>query len=220
MPPLRERRQDIAALATQFLQAAGRRLGRVVPKVPQREMAKLVGYEWPGNVRELQHVVERAVILAPTGCAIQFDVAPSVASIGEPPAPERPYRTEHEWQQMERDNLLAALQTARGKVTGPGGAAELLGVNPNTLASRLRALGLKKTFAEQRDAEMTAWPIVCQGVFGICDTVLTQRRRSVTKRLAARAPHRYLFTASRGCSPFRQPLAFADTCRGAVRTHA
>ena len=123
MPPLRERRQDIAALATQFLRAATRRLGREVPKVPQREMAKLVGYDWPGNVRELQHVVERAVILAPTGRAIQFDVAPSAAAIGEPLGPERPYRTELEWQQMEGDNLLAALQTARGKVTRPGGAA-------------------------------------------------------------------------------------------------
>lgn len=51
---------------------------------------------------------------------------------------------------MERENLLAALQAARGKVTGPGGAASLLGINPNTLASRLRALGLKKTFASQR----------------------------------------------------------------------
>jgi transcriptional regulator with GAF, ATPase, and Fis domain len=53
---------------------------------------------------------------------------------------------------MERDNLLAVLKAARGKVTGPGGAAALLGVNPNTLASRLRVLGLKKTFIEHRDA--------------------------------------------------------------------
>jgi len=151
VPPLRERRQDIAALATLFLGVASRRLGRLVPKVPQREMDKLVGYDWPGNVRELQHVIERAVILAPTGRALQFEVAPSAGATGEPLAPERPYRTEHEWQRMERDNLLAALRAARGKVTGPGGAAELLGVNPNTLASRLRVLGLKKTFAEQRE---------------------------------------------------------------------
>jgi transcriptional regulator with GAF, ATPase, and Fis domain len=53
---------------------------------------------------------------------------------------------------MERDNLLAVLKAAHGKVTGPGGAAALLGVNPNTLASRLRVLGLKKTFIEHRDA--------------------------------------------------------------------
>jgi transcriptional regulator with GAF, ATPase, and Fis domain len=152
VPPLRERREDITALTTQFLRAASRRLGRTVPKVPQREMARLVAYDWPGNVRELQHVVERAMILAPTGRAIQFDVTPSLAARSGPPAPVRPYRTEHEWRRMERDNLLAVLKAARGKVTGPGGAAALLGVNPNTLASRLRVLGLKKTFIEQRDA--------------------------------------------------------------------
>ena len=149
MPPLRERREDIAALAAQFLQTASLRLGRVVPKVPQREMAKLAAYEWPGNIRELQHVVERAVILAPAGRGIQFDVAPSSMTDSEPLVPPRPYRTEREWQRMERDNLLAALEAARGKVTGHGGAAALLGVNPNTLASRLRALGLKKKFVEQ-----------------------------------------------------------------------
>jgi len=152
VPPLRERREDITALTTQFLRAASRRLGRTVPKVPQREMAKLVAYDWPGNVRELQHVVERAMILAPPGRAIQFDVTPSPAPRSGLPAPVRPYRTEHEWRRLERDNLLAVLKAARGKVTGPGGAAALLGVNPNTLASRLRVLGLKKTFIEQRDA--------------------------------------------------------------------
>jgi transcriptional regulator with GAF, ATPase, and Fis domain len=149
VPPLRERREDIAALATQFLRAASQRLGRGVPKVPQREMAKLVAYNWPGNVRELQHVVERAVILAPTGRAIQFDVTPSFTVPQELPSPARPYRTEHEWRRMERDNLLAALEAASGKVAGPEGAASLLGVNPNTLASRIRALGLRRAFVGQ-----------------------------------------------------------------------
>jgi transcriptional regulator with GAF, ATPase, and Fis domain len=60
--------------------------------------------------------------------------------------PERPYRTEKEWRRLERENLLAALKAAGGKVSGESGAAALLGINPNTLASRLRALGLKKAF--------------------------------------------------------------------------
>jgi transcriptional regulator with GAF, ATPase, and Fis domain len=67
VPALRERREDIAALTTQFIHTAGRRLNRNVPRVPQREMAKLLAYDWPGNIRELQHVVERAMILAPSG---------------------------------------------------------------------------------------------------------------------------------------------------------
>jgi transcriptional regulator with GAF, ATPase, and Fis domain len=152
VPPLRERREDVAALASRFLRAASLRLGRDVPKVPQREIARLVAYHWPGNVRELQHVVERAVILAPAGGAIQFDVTPAFEAPPELPTPARLYRTEREWRQMERDNLLAALKAAGGRVAGPGGAAALLEVNPNTLASRIRALGLRRAFAERGDA--------------------------------------------------------------------
>ena len=146
VPPLRERREDIAALATRFLRAAGLRLQRTAPNIPEREMTKLVAYDWPGNIRELQHVVERAVILASQGGTVQFDVTPSSMEHRERRDPERPYRTEEEWRRMERDNLRAALEASGGKVTGAGGAAALLGMNPNTLTSRLRALGLRKTF--------------------------------------------------------------------------
>ena len=147
VPPLRERRQDLAALATRFVRTASERLHRDVPKVPQREMTKLLAYDWPGNIRELQHVVERAVILAPPGGAVQFDVASPTVQAG-PQESERPYRTEQEWRRRERENLLAALKAAGGKVSGAGGAASLLGMNPNTLTSRLRSLGLKRAFAE------------------------------------------------------------------------
>jgi len=148
VPPLRERREDIVALTTAFIRSAGQRLNRGVPRVPQREMAKLLAYDWPGNIRELQHVVERAVILAPSGGAVQFDVEARPADPGDFDAPERPYRTEQEWRRLERDNLLAALKEAGGKVSGQHGAAALLGLNPHTLTSRLRALGLKRTFAD------------------------------------------------------------------------
>jgi transcriptional regulator of acetoin/glycerol metabolism len=110
-------------------------------------MSKLLTYDWPGNIRELQHVVERAVILSPQGDAVQFDVTPSPKAINERTEPDRLYRTEQEWRRMERDNLKAALEASGGKITGPSGAAALLGINPNTLASRLRTLGLRKTFA-------------------------------------------------------------------------
>jgi transcriptional regulator with GAF, ATPase, and Fis domain len=147
VPPLRERREDIAALATRFLRAAAVRLHRTVPTVSAGEMSKLLTYDWPGNIRELQHVVERAVILSPHGDALQFDVTPSPSRIDDRTEPDRLYRTEEEWRRMERDNLKAALEASGGKVTGPSGAAALLGINPNTLASRLRTLGLRKTFA-------------------------------------------------------------------------
>jgi transcriptional regulator with GAF, ATPase, and Fis domain len=146
VPPLRERREDIPALATQFIRTASQRLHREPLKVPQREMTKLVGYDWPGNIRELQHVVERAVILAPNSGAIQFDVS---SSHGEPEprqALESHYHTEKEWRRLGEENLRAALKASHGKVAGRDGAAALLGMNPNTLTSRLRALGLTKTF--------------------------------------------------------------------------
>ena len=147
VPPLRERREDIPALVTRFVRTASQRLHRGIPKVPQRELAKLGSYDWPGNIRELQHVVERAVILAPPDGAVRFDVSSSIAEAAGPKEPDRPYRTEREWRRLERENLLAALKASGGKVAGRDGAAALLGLNPNTLTSRLRALGLKKTFA-------------------------------------------------------------------------
>jgi transcriptional regulator with GAF, ATPase, and Fis domain len=108
-------------------------------------------YDWPGNIRELQHVIERAVILS-RDARLRLDLA----------FPENPQRTtrqspashyvrptvtfvpEAKRKQGERDNLIAALTQARGKVYGRGGAAELLGVKPTTLASRLKALGIKR----------------------------------------------------------------------------
>jgi transcriptional regulator with GAF, ATPase, and Fis domain len=146
VPPLRDRPQDVPALATRFIFAASQRLNRAAPKVPQREMAKLLAYDWPGNIRELQHVVERAVILAQGG-VVQFDVTAAAEERADRAEPGRTYRTEAEWRRMEKENLLAALEASGGKIAGQDGAAALLGINPNTLASRLRSLGLTKTFA-------------------------------------------------------------------------
>ena len=147
VPPLRERRDDIPALAAGFIRAASQRLHRPVSKVSQREMAKLLSYDWPGNIRELQHVVERAVILVPESGAVQFDVTIPADASSDDCEMSRSYRTEQEWRRLERDNLVAALKASRGKVAGHNGAAALLGMNANTLTSRLRALGLEKTFA-------------------------------------------------------------------------
>jgi transcriptional regulator with GAF, ATPase, and Fis domain len=149
VPALRDRREDIPILATRFLRSASQRLGRPNPKVPQREIANLVAYDWPGNIRELQHVVERAVILSTESGSVRFDVAVPTPASRVSSTPERSYRTEAEWRRLERENLLAALEAAGGKVAGSNGAATLLGVNANTLASRLRALGIRRSFVGQ-----------------------------------------------------------------------
>jgi transcriptional regulator with GAF, ATPase, and Fis domain len=142
LPSLRERREDISMLAGLFVRQACRRLHLPEGKLPLRELDRLQNYDWPGNVRELQNVVERAVILS-RGGTLQFDLGPvrhENHANGGRDAPG--FYTEAEWREMERENLLRALRHTGGRVSGAGGAADLLGVNANTLASRLRVLGI------------------------------------------------------------------------------
>jgi transcriptional regulator with GAF, ATPase, and Fis domain len=151
VPALRDRREDIPILAADFVRRACQRQHRPMPKVPRGEIAKLMEYDWPGNIRELQNVVERAVILTRRG-PIRFPLSDAAVSAKgreeKAPEPSRGYYTEEEWRRMERENILAALRKAEGRVAGPSGAAALLGVNANTLASRLRALGIRKSYSD------------------------------------------------------------------------
>ena len=144
LPSLRERREDIPPLVAHFVGQACARLHLPRGKVPQREMYRLREYDWPGNVRELQNVVERAVILAQGG-PLHFDLGGARFQQAAEVAQSAAFYTQREWLQKERENLLNALHAAGGKVSGAGGAAELLGVNPNTLASRLRAFAILRT---------------------------------------------------------------------------
>jgi transcriptional regulator with GAF, ATPase, and Fis domain len=147
LPPLRNRREDIPQLAAHFVKQACTRLHVSEAKLSRREMERLQDYDWPGNVRELQNVVERAVILAQGG-TLHFELRSSRKAETAATAQDRTeFCTEAEWRDRERANLLSALRHARGKVSGAGGAAEMLGVNPNTLASRLRALGISRSFS-------------------------------------------------------------------------
>jgi transcriptional regulator with GAF, ATPase, and Fis domain len=147
LPSLRNRREDIPQLASHFVQQACRRLHLPEGKLSLREMDRLRDYDWPGNVRELQNVVERAVILAQGG-PLQFD-------LGSPRNPKptanikdsQDFYTEAQWRHRERENLLRVLKHTSGKVSGAGGAAEALGVNANTLASRLRAFGISRNYS-------------------------------------------------------------------------
>jgi transcriptional regulator with GAF, ATPase, and Fis domain len=145
LPPLRSRREDIPQLAAHFVKQACTRLHVPGARLSRREMERLQDYDWPGNVRELQNVVERAVILAQGG-PLHFELRSGKKVEAGATRPDRAaFYTEAEWRDKERVNLLAALNRAGGKVSGVGGAAELLGVNPNTLASRLRTLGISRT---------------------------------------------------------------------------
>jgi len=144
VPPLRERRDDVPLLAQSFLAAAARRLGRKAPKLTHAVVRRLQAHAWPGNVRELQHVIERSVLTSP-GAVLEVDLPePSTTKSTSNASREtaRRVRTAAELRDHEIDNLRAALAACGGKVYGAGGAAELLGLRPTTLASRLKALGL------------------------------------------------------------------------------
>ena len=145
MPPLRDRREDIPLLVTHFTRLASTRFHVPLPRLRRQDLDRAQGYDWPGNVRELQNAVERAVIVAKGGTA-SLDVTPGRTALPAaalaPVVPE--VVPESEWRRRERANVLAALRQAAFRVSGRGGAAELLGVNPRTLASRLKALGLDR----------------------------------------------------------------------------
>lgn len=142
-PPLRERRDDIAVLADHFLRHAAQRFATKPPRLSKAVLQQLQRYDWPGNVRELQHVIERAVILS-RGGPLRVDLTgPEPKRSDRAATTEAEILTDAQMRQMERDNLLRALEASGGKIHGAGGAAELLGVKATTLSSRLKAMGIK-----------------------------------------------------------------------------
>ena len=146
--PLRERKEDIPLLATHFVELSAKELGWPKPRLTRPGIETLQDYDWPGNIRELRNVIERAVISA-RGGALEFDLLgngpdPTVGKRADVNQPEPEYLTEQEIRRRERANVFAVLQKTCWKIKGAGGAAELLGVNPSTLVSRIEKMGLKR----------------------------------------------------------------------------
>ncbi|MCD9015762.1 sigma-54-dependent transcriptional regulator [Parachryseolinea silvisoli] len=139
VPPLRERKEDIPDLVRHFVQYYSRKLGRPLSGVTDEVMKQLLHYSWPGNIRELENLMERSALLS-QGTVIEDCILPQ-QSKKENIDDSRSMQTLEE---NEREHILAALQRARGKVFGEGGAAELLGMNVSTLNARIRKLGIEK----------------------------------------------------------------------------
>jgi transcriptional regulator with GAF, ATPase, and Fis domain len=144
LPPLRARAEDIPLLAAHAIAEVSKRLRIQAPALTQADVARLQQYDWPGNIRELQNVIERAVILS-KGIRLRLDIAladtnstSSATTLSERESTES-ILTDRELRERERANLMKALKHADGRIYGVGGAADLLGLNPTTLASRLRA---------------------------------------------------------------------------------
>lgn len=146
LPPLRKRLEDIPLLAQHFLSISATKLARPKLKLTLANVQQLQQYDWPGNVRELQHVIERAVITAEGNRMTISLQAGNTASDRRKPSPSVAVRvlTNAELKQLEADNIRAALKVTNGKISGAGGAAELLRIKPTTLISRMKAIGIKQ----------------------------------------------------------------------------
>jgi formate hydrogenlyase transcriptional activator len=164
LPPLRERSEDIALLARYFVQRFAERLGRPRPHVTPAAMRALQDYQWPGNVRELQNVLERAVILARFGQVTPAELAlDEVSACAHPPSAEEaparsaptsePVNRVVSFSEAERRAIRRALETTGWRISGSGGAAELLGLKPTTLHAKMKRLGVHRpTGAEAANA--------------------------------------------------------------------
>jgi len=146
IPPLRERREDIAPLAAHFVRVAAKKMNRPQARLTKSQANQLTAYDWPGNIRELQNTVEHAVILAQRG-SLHFDLPPT--ALPHSPAPQETSNepasilTREDWKRQERESIIAALKQCDDKIFGTDGAAALLNMKPTTLASRLKALGIR-----------------------------------------------------------------------------
>jgi transcriptional regulator with GAF, ATPase, and Fis domain len=146
---LRERPDDIGMLATAFARNFARRMGRRLVPLSDDCVRRLQAYNWPGNVRELQNIIERAVITSRDG-HLNLDRAlpESVKAMATPLTTDNSIlqrvRTAKELEELERSNIIAALEAAAWKVAGEKGAAQLLGVKPTTLSSRMKALNIER----------------------------------------------------------------------------
>jgi PAS domain S-box-containing protein len=143
LPPLRERGDDIIEIAESFIEKHARKLNKGPVRLDEFGRRLLQSYPWPGNVRELQNIIERAMIMSKDG---KLELAPLLSPATAPPqapAPDRIYSAD-EFREMEKQNILRALETAGWKISGPRGAAALLGLPATTLNSKIKALEISR----------------------------------------------------------------------------
>jgi PAS domain S-box-containing protein len=138
VPPLRQRVEDIPLLVQFYVDNTAKRLGKSVQIIPQSVMKKLQDYSWPGNIRELENVIERAII---NTSGPKLRLADDLSR----PAGKKMAPTLKSLQEIEKDHIEEVLQFTKGRIEGAKGAAQILAMNPSTLRSRIRKLGIQKS---------------------------------------------------------------------------
>jgi formate hydrogenlyase transcriptional activator len=137
IPPLRERPEDIPLLVNYFVLKHARKLKKNIENAPQEALRALAAYSWPGNIRELEHLIERAVILSR---GPELKLPPFEVDFGE----QSGMAGASQLEEVERQHILRVLKSSQGRIAGPGGAAEQLGMNRTTLNSKMRKLGISR----------------------------------------------------------------------------
>ena len=150
IPPLRDRGDDITLLASVFSEKCVKRFGKKIDPLSANCIQRLLDYHWPGNIRELQNVIERAIITSPNS-KINLDQILSGTyrtkynkEINTAKESSKTILTERELKELECQNLIRALESTEWRIYGTEGAAELLGMNPSTLRSRIKTFGIKR----------------------------------------------------------------------------
>ena len=134
VPPLRDRKEDIPLLAWTFVQEFSESMGKTVERIPRILLDGLQAHLWPGNVRELRNVIERAMILS-KGPTLQVD-APKIGVTSQ--------NIDMTLEEVERSHIIGVLEKVQWRIRGKNGAAEILGLKPTTLDSRIKKLGIQR----------------------------------------------------------------------------
>jgi transcriptional regulator with GAF, ATPase, and Fis domain len=132
--PLRNRKEDIPLLMEYYLKYYSEKLNKPIKTIPKKIIKRMMEYSWPGNVRELENVIERAIITSET-------ISLNIESF---PTDERSIDDNLPLEELERSHIIKTLEKTYWKISGPGGAAEILKMNPETLRSKMRKLGIKR----------------------------------------------------------------------------
>jgi two-component system response regulator HydG len=140
LPPLRERKEDLPLLANHFLHLYAQKESKPITGLANHVLERMKEYSWPGNVRELENWIARSVLLT-TGSIVN---AVSLGTAKKHLAPDQPELAAKTMQEIEREHITSILEKCGGKLYGPGGAAEILKINPSTLKSRMKKLGIDK----------------------------------------------------------------------------
>ncbi|MBC7846315.1 MAG: sigma 54-interacting transcriptional regulator [Flavobacterium sp.] len=142
LPPLRERKEDIGLLARHFIAVYSSKTRKNVTEISESALKSLLSYQWPGNIRELENLIERSILLAKTD---------TIEHIPLPAFEEAKINNKsNDWyfktiQENEREHIINVLEKCNGRIRGTGGASEILGLPPTTLASRMQKLGIKRS---------------------------------------------------------------------------